>query len=63
MTATILFIIWKLLLPLLFVIAVVDVLTQSPQQRIRRLRSAGHSYRAISARLGISVYQVRKAIA
>lgn len=63
MTTAILFIIWKLLLPLLLLVAVIDVLTQSPEQRIRRLRAAGHSYRSISARLGISTYRVRKALA
>jgi hypothetical protein len=63
MTATILFILWKLLLPALVIVAIVDVLTQSPEQRIRRLRSAGCSQRAIAARLGISTYRVRKALA
>lgn len=63
MTATILFIVWKLLLPLLLLVAVIDVLTQSPQQRIRRLHRAGHSQRSIAARMGITTYRVRKALA
>lgn len=62
MTTTILLIAWKLLVPLLVIIAVIDVLTQSPEQRIRRLRAAGHSYRAIATRLGVSTYRVRKTL-
>jgi DNA invertase Pin-like site-specific DNA recombinase len=38
-------------------------LTESTEQRIRRLRREGTSQRAIAERLGISVYRVRKALA
>jgi IS30 family transposase len=44
-------------------IALVDILTQSQPQRIRRLARAGHSQRAIASRLGVSRYQVQKALA
>lgn len=63
MTATLIFIIWKLLLPLLLLVAVIDVLTQSPQQRICRLHRAGYSQRSIAARLGVTTHRVRKALA
>jgi hypothetical protein len=54
---------WKLLLPALLLVAVVDVLTQSQPQRIRRLSRTGHSQRAIASRLGVSRYKVRLALA
>ena len=55
--------IWKLLLPALLLVAVVDVLTQSQPQRIRRLARSGQSQRSIASRLGVSRYQVRQALA
>lgn len=55
-------ILW-LLLPLLLVVAVVLWLTESREQRIRRWRAAGMSQRSIAERLGVSTYQVRKALA
>ena len=55
--------VWKLLLPALLLVAVVDVLTQSQPQRIRRLSRSGHSQRAIASRLGVSRYAVRLALA
>ena len=54
---------WKLLLPALLLIALVDVLTQSPPQRIRRLSRAGLSQRAIAQRCAVSRYRVRLALA
>lgn len=54
---------WKLLLPALLLVAVVDVLTQTEPQRIRRLSRSGLSQRAIASRLGVSRYQVRLALA
>ena len=54
---------WKLLLPALLLVAVVDVLSQSQPQRICRLSRAGHSQRAIASRLGVSRYKVRLALA
>ena len=55
--------VWKLLLPALLIVALVDVLTQTRSQQIRRLSRAGQSQRAIAARLGVSRYQVRMALA
>ena len=55
--------IWKLLLPALLIVALVDVLTQSRSQRIRRLHRGGLSQRSIASRLGISRYAVRLALA
>ena len=54
--------VWKLLLPALLLVAVVDVLTQSQPQRIRRLARSGQSQRSIASRLGVSRYQVRLAL-
>jgi hypothetical protein len=55
--------VWKLLLPALLLVAIVDALTQSQPQRIRRLSRAGHSQRAIASQLGVSRYRVRLALA
>lgn len=54
---------WKLLLPALLLVAVVDVLTQSQPQRIRRLHRTGLSQRLIASRLDVSRYAVRLALA
>jgi DNA invertase Pin-like site-specific DNA recombinase len=54
--------VWKFALPLILIIAVVDVLTQSRPQRIRRLYRSGLSQRLIASRLGVSRYQVRMAL-
>jgi hypothetical protein len=54
---------WKLLLPALLLVALVDVLTQSQNQRIRRLARAGLSQRAIAERCQITRYVVRKVLA
>lgn len=62
LTATLL-VIWKLLLPLLFVIAVIDWLTTSDDRRIRVLHSTGLSQRQIADRLNLTRYRVRQALA
>jgi DNA invertase Pin-like site-specific DNA recombinase len=54
--------VWKFALPLILIIAVVDVLTQSQPQRIRRLYRSGLSQRLIASRLGVSRYRVRTAL-
>jgi DNA invertase Pin-like site-specific DNA recombinase len=54
--------VWKFALPLILVIATVDVLTQSQPQRIRRLYRSGLSQRLIASRLGVSRYRVRMAL-
>jgi len=59
MTLTVFF--W-LLLPLLFVAALIDLATMSQTRRVRVLRSAGLSQSAIAARLGCSRYRVRLAL-
>jgi DNA-binding CsgD family transcriptional regulator len=63
MVGILLALIWKLFIPAILLIALVDVLTQSQPQRIRRLSRSGHSQRAIASRLGVSRYQVQKALA
>jgi Trp operon repressor len=55
--------VWKLLLPALLIVALVDVLTQTQPQRIRRLHRGGLSQRSIASRLGVSRYVVRLALA
>lgn len=62
LTATLL-VIWKLLLPLLLVIAVIDWLTASDDRRIRVLHSTGLSQRQIADRLNLTRYRVRRALA
>jgi cytochrome c-type biogenesis protein CcmH/NrfF len=52
-----------LLLPLLAVVALVDLATMSTERRVRLLRTAGMSQTAIAARLGCSRYRVRVALA
>ena len=61
-TATLL-VIWKLLLPLLLVIAVIDWLTASDDRRVRILRRTGLTQQQIAIRLNLSVYRIRKALA
>ena len=51
---------WKLLLPLLVVVALLDLLTASDQRRVGLLRKQGMSQRAIAGRLGISRHAVAK---
>lgn len=54
----------KALLPFLLLVAILDVLTQTSPQRIRRLyRSGRYSERTLSARLGLTRYRVRQALA
>ena len=62
LTATLL-VIWKLFLPLLLVVAVIDWLTASDDRRVRILRRTGLSQRQIADRLHITRYRVRVALA
>ena len=62
LTATFL-VIWKLLLPLLLVVAVIDWLTASDDRRVRILRRTGLTQQQIADRLNLSRYRVRKALA
>jgi transcriptional regulator len=51
---------WKLLLPLLVVVALLDWLTASDCRKVGLLRQRGLSQRAIAGRLGISRHAVSK---
>jgi len=55
--------VWKLLLPALLLVAVVDLVTMSTDRRVRLLRREGLSQSAIASRLGVSRYRVRLALA
>jgi hypothetical protein len=62
LTATLL-VIWKLLLPLLVLVAVLDWLTASTDRRVRLLHRTGLTQRQIADRLNVTRYRVRKALA
>ncbi len=62
LTATLL-LIWKLILPLLLVVAVIDWFTASDDRRVRVLHRTGLSQRQIADRLNITRYRVRVALA
>jgi hypothetical protein len=62
LTATFLAI-WKLLLPLLVLVAVLDWLTASTDRRVRLLHRTGLTQRQIADRLNVTRYRVRKALA
>ena len=55
--------IFKFFLPLLVLVALVDILSQTQAQRIQRLARAGNSQRSIAERLGVTRYRVRLALA
>lgn len=55
-------ILW-LIVPLLVLIALIDLATMSQPRRVRLLRTAGLSQTAIAQRLGITRYAVRLALA
>jgi hypothetical protein len=55
--------VWKLILPIVFVFALIDILTQTQPQRIRRLKKSGMSQLSIANKLGITRYKVRLALA
>ena len=61
LTVTLSLLFW-LLLPLLFVVAVIDCASMSQARRVRLLRSAGLSQSAIADRLGITRHRVRLAL-
>jgi DNA-binding NarL/FixJ family response regulator len=63
MLTTTLLLIWKLILPLLVLVALIDWLTASTERRVRILRRAGHTQKRIAERLNITTYRVRKALA
>jgi len=59
MTTTLCLLLALLTLPLIVLLWV----TESREQRIRRWHRDGHSQRAIAAKLGVSRYRVRLALA
>ena len=63
MLTTTLLVIWKLLIPLMLLVAVIDWLTASDDRRVRVLRRTGLSQQQIAIRLNLSRYRVRKALA
>lgn len=63
MLTTTLLVIWKLFLPLLLVVAVIDWLTASNDRRVRILRRTGLTQQQIADRLNLSRYRVRRALA
>lgn len=62
LTATAL-VLWKLLLPLLVLVALLDWLTASTDRRIRVLAHVGRSQRQIADSLHVTRYRVRKTLA
>jgi len=63
MITTTLLSVWKLFLPLLVIVALIDWLTASTDRRIRIMRRAGHTQQRIADRLNITRYRVRLALA
>lgn len=54
---------WFIILPLVLMVAIIDCLTQSPAQRVKRLSRTGLSQRVIADRMGLSRYKVRQLLA
>lgn len=54
---------WALLLPLLLIVALIDLATMSQTRKVRMLQRQGLSQRAIADRLSITRYRVRMALA
>jgi hypothetical protein len=52
--------IFKVALPLLFIVAVVDLLTMSKARRVRMHRRSGQTWAAISQRFNVSPSTVRR---
>lgn len=63
MIATIFLLIWKLVLPALIIIAVVDWLTASDARRVKILHRTGMSQRRIAGKLNLTRYRVSRALA
>lgn len=63
MLTTTLLVIWKLFLPLLVLVALIDWLTASTDRRIQILRRVGLSQQRIADRLHLSRHRVRRALA
>ena len=63
MLTTTALVLWKLIAVFLVFISVLDLLTMSRERRIKLYSHQGHSQQSIADRVGISRYQVRKALA
>ena len=55
--------IWWGLLPLLLIVAIIDLATMSQTRRVRMYRRVGMTQAAIADRLQISRYRVRQCLA
>ena len=53
---------WWGILPLLLLVAILDLATMSTERRVRLLRSTGLSQTAIASRLNVTRYRVRLAL-
>ena len=51
----------KVCLPLLVVVALIDLATMSRARRVRMLRRSGHTWKAIAARYGVKSPNTPKA--
>ena len=63
MTSLLLAFVFKFFIPLLVLVALVDILSATQAQRIQRLSKAGNSQRSIAERLNVTRYRVRLALA
>ena len=62
MASLLIALVFKFFLPLLVLVALIDLLSQTQAQRIQRLSKAGNSQRSIAEQLGITRYRVRLAL-
>jgi DNA-directed RNA polymerase specialized sigma24 family protein len=62
MTITTALLLWKLVAVFLTLVAVLDLLTMDQARRIRLHHRQGLSQKTIADRLGVTRYQVRKAL-
>jgi hypothetical protein len=53
-------VIFKVALPLLFIVAIVDLLTMSKARRVRMHRRSGQTWAAIAQRFNVSPSTVRR---
>jgi DNA invertase Pin-like site-specific DNA recombinase len=60
MTSLLIAAIFKVALPFLCIIALVDLLTMSRPRRVRMLRRQGHTWATIAARFNVSPSTVRR---
>ena len=63
MASLLIALVFKFFIPLLVLVALVDILSATQAQKIQRLARAGNSQRSIAERLGVTRYRVRLALA